>query len=43
MMRFAAADGALNPDECLLFVKYDQRYLNILDVEKPALILKSPV
>ena len=32
-----------NPDEPLLFVKYDWRQLDILDVEKKALILKSPV
>ena len=32
-----------NPDEPLLYVKYDERFLNILDVEKKALILKSPV
>ena len=32
-----------NPDEPLLFVKYDWSLLNILDTEKKALILKSPV
>ena len=32
-----------NPDEPLLYVKYDLSQLNILDVEKGTLILKSPV
>ena len=32
-----------NPDEPLLYVKYDERLLNILDTGKKALILKSPV
>ena len=32
-----------NPAEPLLFVKYDYRQLNILDVEKKALTLKEPV
>ena len=32
-----------NPDEPLLYVKYDWRLLNILDVEKQVLILKSQV
>ena len=32
-----------HPDEPLLYVKYDQRLLNILDTEKKALILKSPI
>ena len=30
-----------NPDEPLLFVKYDLKLLDILDIEKKALILKS--
>ena len=34
---------SINADEPLLFVKYDWRLLNILDAEKKALILKSPV
>lgn len=32
-----------NPDEPLLFVKYDKIQLNILDIEKKDLILKSPI
>ena len=32
-----------NTDEPLLFVKYDMRYLNILDVEKKTLALKDPI
>ena len=32
-----------NPDEPLLFVKYDHRRLNILDTEKKAFVLKGPV
>ena len=32
-----------NPDEPLLYVKHDGNLLNILDTEKKALILKSPV
>ena len=32
-----------NPDEPLIFVKYDFRHLNILDAVKKALILKGPI
>ena len=32
-----------NPDEPLLFVKYDKRLLNVIDTEKKALVSKSPV
>ena len=32
-----------NTEEPLLFVKYDQHRLNILDVEKKAFILKEPI
>ena len=32
-----------HPDEPLLFVKYDGSLLNILDTEKKAFILKSPI
>ena len=31
-----------NPDEPLLYVKYDRAFLNILDTEKKVLILKGP-
>ena len=32
-----------NTVELILFVKYDMRYLNILDVEKKTLALKDPI
>ena len=41
--KYARCRWSTNPDEPLLFVKCDWTLLNILDVEKEALILKSPV
>ena len=40
---FGRCRWSSNPDEPLLFVKYDANRLNILDIEKKALILKDPI
>ena len=40
---FGRCRWSTNTDEPLLFVAYSWKQLNILDVEKKALILKSPV
>ena len=42
-MFLVVARWSVHPDEPLLFVKHDKSSLNILDVEKKALTLKSPV